>query len=1070
MISNSTSSILTQNPMTPKPTRKGFRRRHLTAAALALPFLATAAMAQDAEPARVVVTGSYIPTAESEGPLPVSVYTAAQLQKAGANTPAEGLRQLPSFIGATATENDSNNGNGAAFINLRALGAGNTLVLINGRRAFAFTDINALGIGAINRSEILKDGASAIYGSDAVAGVVNFILLNGPGAEPYRGVEIDLLYGNTTNKDAGVKQAYLNAGFVSNDGKLALAFSANYYDRQAIYAHDRHLSGEADARRFGGINSRSGSLPGRFTITTVNTFGLTGGARTRILNDPTQLITGIAGTHTFDANGGDGFNFLAFAPAIPGQEKFNYYGAFQYKLFGDGRAVLYGDAIYTETRQDNGLAPSPISQFSAGNLGGADVFGSNPFNPFGTQLSAFRYRLTAEANNRRNGFDQKFYRFEGGLRGDLNFKGNSFIGNLNYDIGTVYEQYKQVQSYAGDANLSLLAAEYLPGATAVQRAAAFDVLSQFVSGGRLASAVALNAQFGGTFNPFHGISAPSAGSAPIYVNGVQTGTRAYDNNAAVLRAQYIANAIDFGQNTLYDVHLGGTLFPNFPQGGISFNIGAEYRTESIKHKADPTQGIDSVTGGSDPLGFNADVNSDYKRNTYSIFGELLIPVITSQMKVPFVRSLDFQAAIRYEHFENIGQDPTITDPITGVVTGPKISVKGDNGSTPRFTMRYQVNDELTFRASYGKSFVQPSFGQLFTPNTQNFPVINDPLTNNNQQTPNGVFQRGNPALLPEKTDAYTAGLVFTPKFFKGFTLTVDYYQLNTSSLVLGPAANAQVLASLNAASGGTFAAITQAQANTGVIGVFRDPANVAPNGRANIDQINAGFGNTGNRFVEGLDITTNYELPTTNAGKFTWTLGYNHFFRWKAATGTPGLPATNFLGGNYASIPLAPGALPRNKGYFRTDWEYRNFELVATINYIGDYHNDGAFLTNTVGGVTVANTVIGGNDANPVYLFNRNSREYITLDLQASYEFKKPKPAEAGYSKDSKGVRTQVASAGVSGSIFQRLLWGTKIKVGVNNVFDTPPPFDAAAFNDNYDTSTYSIRNRYYYIGINKKF
>ncbi len=1052
----------------------------------ALSLAVGAALAQDSEPTRVIVTGSFIPTAETEGPLPVTVYTASQLQKAGAQTPAEGLRQLPSYIGATATENDSNAGNGSAFINLRGLGSGNTLTLINGRRTFNFADINAIGIGSINRTEILKDGASAIYGSDAVAGVVNFILLNGPGAEPFKGVEIDLLYGNTTNKDAGVRQGYINAGFVSTDGKFNLVFSANYLNREAIYAHDRRLSATADARSLGGISTLSGSYPGRYTLVTGNTFGFTGAANTRVLNDPTQLIGNnvAATTHTFNITAGDGFNFLAFAPAVPAQEKFNYYGAFNYKIFGDGRAILYGDAIYTETRQDNGLAPAPISQLSRANVAQGGLNGDqsialqraayygNPFNPFGNQLSAFRYRLVAEANNRRTGYDQKFYRYEGGLKGDLSFKGNSFISALNYDFGLLYEQYKQVTTSGGDANLSLLLAQYLAvPTTPAQSATVAGILGQFVSGGRLTQAIALNASNGGTFNPFRGLGAPAVGTAPIYVNGVQTGTRTFDNIAAVQRAAYIANAIDFGTSELYDAKFGGLLFPNLPQGGIGFNLGAEYRKENAKHRADPTQGVDPITGAGDPLGFNTDANSNYKRTTYSLFGELAIPVITAAMKVPFVRGLDFQAAIRYEHFENSGLDPRIVDPITGIPNGPKIKVSGDNGWTPRFTIRWQLDEQLTFRGSYGKSYIQPSFGQLFLPATQNFPVINDPLTGQNQQTPNGVYQSGNPALRPEKTDSFTAGMVFTPKFFKGFTLTIDYYQTNTRNLVLSPANAAQVLASLNAASGGTFAAINAADARRGLVGVFRDPDNRALNGQPNIDRINAAYLNSGKRLVEGVDIVANYQLPTA-FGTFDWTLGYNHFFRWKASTGTPGLPATNFNGSNLTSIPLAPGAIPRNKGYFRTDWTYGGFELVGTINYIDSYHNDGAFLTTATPGVPpgfITNVVTGGTAAQPTYFTNRNSREYITLDLQASYEFKKPATAAATYAKDGKGVRTEVAQT-TGGSFFQKLLWGTKIKVGVNNVFDTPPPFDAAAFNDNYDTSTYTIRNRYYYIGLNKKF
>src|SRR4030088_1613396 len=135
-------------------------------AAVGVPFLIVAsAYAQapantEATTERVIVTGSYIPTAETESALPVTVYTAEVLKKQGANTPVEGLRQLPSFVGNAATENNSNGGNGQAFINLRGIGQQNTLVLINGRRAFEFADVNAIPIGALSRTEILKDGAS----------------------------------------------------------------------------------------------------------------------------------------------------------------------------------------------------------------------------------------------------------------------------------------------------------------------------------------------------------------------------------------------------------------------------------------------------------------------------------------------------------------------------------------------------------------------------------------------------------------------------------------------------------------------------------------------------------------------------------------------------------------------------------------------------------------------------------------------------------------------------------------------------------------------------------------------
>ncbi len=340
-----------------------------------------------------------------------------------------------------------------------------------------------------------------------------------------------------------------------------------------------------------------------------------------------------------------------------------------------------------------------------------------------------------------------------------------------HNLGTVYKGFKQVQTFNGDALLSALGAQSLPPGAASE-----VILSTLTSGDPLTRAIELNRQFGGTFNPFLGAKAPRVGTAMTYnsTNGAVTGTWAFDNVAAVQRALYTANGNGYLTNSLFDARFGGLLFPNLPQGGISFSVGAEYRTEHPKAKGDPAQTPDLVNGNSDPLGFNAAVNSDFKRNTYSFYGEVAIPVIVQSMKVPGVKSLDFSAAIRYEPFENIGQDPSITDPITGAVTGPKLKIVGDNGSTPRFTMRYQPYDDLTLRASYGKSYVQPSFATLFLVNSQNFPVISDPLQARTLQPASGVFQRGNPDLLPEKSDTYTVGLDFTPKWFRGFTLTVDY--------------------------------------------------------------------------------------------------------------------------------------------------------------------------------------------------------------------------------------------------------------------------------------------------------
>src|SRR5215212_675957 len=237
------------------------------------PNAPNAPVQSEATAERVIVTGSYIPTAETESALPVTVYTAEVLKKQGANTPVEGLRQLPSFVGNAATENDSNGGDGTATINLRGIGSINTLILVNGRRTFNFNDINALPICAISRTEVLKDGASAVYGSDGVAGVVNFILLNGPGEKPYEGAELYALYGNTTETDAHVRQVYLRGGVTGLDGKVSIAAEGEYYSRANLFSRDRakvagtgNTSNVGGGTGWGGPNGNSPTFAGRVAV------------------------------------------------------------------------------------------------------------------------------------------------------------------------------------------------------------------------------------------------------------------------------------------------------------------------------------------------------------------------------------------------------------------------------------------------------------------------------------------------------------------------------------------------------------------------------------------------------------------------------------------------------------------------------------------------------------------------------------------------------------------------------------------------------------------------------------
>ncbi|MEY2560702.1 MAG: hypothetical protein QOG51_1117 [Verrucomicrobiota bacterium] len=1031
--------------------------RSALAVGVGLPFLiAASAYAQAPAPApeatteRVIVTGSYIPTAETESALPVTVYTAEVLKKQGANTPVEGIRQLPSFVGNAATENDSNGGDGTATVNLRALGSANVLILINGRRAFEYADINLIPIGGLARTEILKDGASAVYGSDAVAGVVNFVLLNGPGEKPYEGAELFAFYGNTTETDAHVRQVYLRGGVTGLDGKVSIAASGEYYSRANLYSRDRALvagtgdnSNNPTGAGRGGLNGNSPTFAGRITVGRLEPINVANSTLTPTIGalvlqnlsnnapagmppgttrQPTITTPGFtAGSYRdFENLAGESghdpsrFNFRLTTPAIPAMEKASYFVTGRYKIFGDGMQ-LYGDVMYSKSKQDNGLAAAPFTFSSAAN-GDQAAIRISPFNPVGIDpntganaLTSLSYRLLNELGPRRSFFDHDGYRYIAGINGDFNIKDNGFISRFGYDSGFVYERFDELRIDSGDATRTALRNEIIAG----------------------------------NFDPFIGQAAPVTGTAPTFNgNGVQTGTRAYDNRAAALRASYIGHSEFYERDFLYDAKVNAHLFPNLWDGGWDIAAGYEHRQVQQHSVPDPVQ------AAGDQLGFNQAPNTKTKQEVDSVFTELSIPIITSTMNIPFARSLDLSIAWRYEKFKDNDQYNKRKASFDNVNTNE------DFGGTPRVSIRYQPIPDLTLRATWGQSFRSPSPTALFNPIAQNFPQVFDPLKGATLQPPRGVWQGGNITLIPEKTDAYSAGLVYTPKWLPGFTMTVDWYQVFTKDLILGAADFAQLALTINGLSGGTALVDPDgcgggsgAIVATGgpAVGVTRDP------NTGNVDCIDSLNSNAGKRLVQGVDATAVYEIPTERWGKFTFSGGYNHFFTWKAEP-VPGAGTFSFLG-NYVNStrPLAPGAIPWNKGFIRGEWEWRHFDFVMTGNYIGDFRDDPAF-----DGI--------------VRTHPKTVNSYITLDMQLSYEWVKPPAEPAPYVKESKDSKSVAQTEAAVASIWQRMLWGTRLTVGVNDAFDRYPPSAIGAFNDNYDTSLYTIRNRYYYVSLSKKF
>jgi iron complex outermembrane recepter protein len=224
---------------------------------------------------RVIVTGSNIPTAEEVGPQPVDIYRKVDIERLGVRSATDLVQKLPVTTGPSINENLNTIGGGQTEVDLRGLGSKETLVLQDGRRLapdglagydvgtnsfFGGTlDLNLFPLGLIDHIDILKDGASAIYGSDAVGGVFNVWLIH-----RFRGLEIYASYGNTNlgaSNDQGEERAYLLAG--TGDDKTDIVVYAEVYNRAAIDSRDRDISSNADFTRFGGLDERSEDFAGR---------------------------------------------------------------------------------------------------------------------------------------------------------------------------------------------------------------------------------------------------------------------------------------------------------------------------------------------------------------------------------------------------------------------------------------------------------------------------------------------------------------------------------------------------------------------------------------------------------------------------------------------------------------------------------------------------------------------------------------------------------------------------------------------------------------------------------------
>ncbi|MFK7734279.1 MAG: TonB-dependent receptor, partial [Pseudomonadales bacterium] len=324
------------------------------------------------------MTGSRIRRTEFNGTAPVDIISAFDIELAGAQTIGDLLRDLPSVVGNSTSTSISNGGDGTASVTLRGLPASNTLVLVNGRRvandglAGESFDLNSLAPSSVERIEVLKSGSSAVYGSDAIAGVINIIL-----KKEYDGLQVDTYRGSSSENDLQTTTSSFSFGRVFDHSSFFL--SGTIYDQGEILSRERAVSANTDTRLLGGEDQRSSATPnGRVTL-----------ANGQVLTLANNSANPLSANDFRTVNDADLFNFAQFSTAIVPSSRKSLYGSFNFDV-GD-KSTAYLDYGFTSTEASAQLAPVPI--FTAFESIPLTVSANNVFNPFGEEIADVRKRL-----------------------------------------------------------------------------------------------------------------------------------------------------------------------------------------------------------------------------------------------------------------------------------------------------------------------------------------------------------------------------------------------------------------------------------------------------------------------------------------------------------------------------------------------------------------------------------------------------------------------------------------------------------------------------------------------------
>ncbi len=799
------------------------------------------AEASDTSGEAIVVTGSRIQRPDLTSSSPISVVSDAEFELSGATTVEQVINTLPQVLpGLTGFSN--NPGSGAATLNLRGLGETRTLVLVNNRRWMFYdtnqiVDLNTIPQFMIQGVDVVTGGASAVYGSDAVAGVVNFRLRT-----DLSGIMVGANYGLTERGDG--RRYSFDAAFGSNfaDNKGNVTVFANYTRRQSVFQGARDFSRTAAGDGCITPGSTNGAsqigtpFPSGVTVATCVARGgevglVPQGSAT------TPIGTFVVGTTNYTANptgGGsrvfqDPADLYNFAPAnylqLP-QERYLFGGYANYEA-AEG-VELYTELSFINNSVPQELAATPIGQtvqlqiaspfFNAQtralllqNDAAEPLAGGTRGDGYASTTVGYRF---LQAGARNVDAQRTAFRVLGGVRGDITDK-------LRYDAYYLYSRTRNTQFQQGNVSRSrfaaALATEFVPGSTTEIRC--------------------------------RDAAARAAGCVPLNIFGSNladpAAIRYTTINSTNIEISDLKNAVASVSGSLFNLGMGAD--------DVGFAFGGEYRAMSSRYIPD------TFLASGDVAGFNAGLPTSGGYNVKEVFGELRIPV----MRDSLLYRVELNGAGRYSKYS-----------------------LGEVGGTWTYTGGAEIAPirDITFRGQYSRSVRAPNVQNLFGGNATGFPAVNDPCSDRGPASTRtdavralcvasgvpaaNVFTRGvqpsaqiqantggNPLVQEETSDTYTFGAVIQPSFIPRLNITVDYFNIKVEDTIgtrFGSAATALELCYYVAQNltDPVCSIFAGSRGPTGAIG--------QTNGGTNPNFVSD---NTGKLSTSGIDMQVDYNIP-----------------------------------------------------------------------------------------------------------------------------------------------------------------------------------------------------------------